>query len=78
MNELRRISNHSEIDYSERRFDDMDDLRTQLEQDLLFVRSCMLSYNGINDRFMSLLIVGFSVQDIHTCCTLNTYMEHPL
>ena len=33
------MSNDSEIDYSERRFDDREDLKYQLEQDLLFVRS---------------------------------------
>ena len=32
------MSNDSEIDYSERRFDDREDLKYQLEQDLLFVR----------------------------------------
>ena len=32
------MSSDSEIDYSERRFDNTDDLKSQLEQDLLFVR----------------------------------------
>ena len=66
------MSNDSEIDYSERRFDDKEDLKYQLEQDLLFVRShqsiMIMLWDNVNDMFMffcRILTTGYT-------CLLHT------